>query len=395
MRILHVTAWLAPRYGGPAAFLPKASAALCALNHNVEIVATDADGPGVVDAPTGRRVDWAGAAVTFHTRSWPRRFLVSWPLLRDVWQRSSHFDVVHIHYLYRFHTIAAVLAARHAGVPYVIQAHGSLDPWHRRRRRHAKNLYHALIEDSNLRGAAAIICTTEQEARSIRSLGYMGSTWVIPIGIDAEDLRRPASADAFLAHAGVEPGTRVVTFLGRISEKKGLPLLVEAFRDTASQFPTARLLVAGPDDEDIGRALGGRIQALDLSSRISFLGSVGGDEKRALLQRSDVFVLPSADESFGIAVAEAMAVGCPVVVSPNVAIQDVVASAGAGIVAERNSASIARAVNAILGDRQKADGMAAAGKQVVDERYSWPRVAAELERMYTSVRAMSARRRAR
>ncbi len=394
MRILHVTAWLAPRYGGPADFVPKASVAVSALGHDVEIAATDADGPGVVNAPTGRKVEWAGAAVTFHARSWPRRFLVSWPLLRDLWQRTSQFDVVHVHYLYRFHTIAAVLAARHAGVPYIIQAHGSLDPWHRRRRRRAKSIYHALIENSNLRGAAAIICTTEQEARSIRSLGYTGS-WVIPIGIDTEDLRRPASADAFLAHAGVEPGTRVVTFLGRISEKKGLPLLVEAFRDTASQFPTARLLVAGPDDEGIGRALSGRIQALDLSNRIAFLGTVEGDEKRALLQRSDVFVLPSADESFGIAVAEAMAVGCPVVVSPNVAIQDVVASAGAGIVAERDSASIARAVNSILGDRQKADDMAAAGKRVVDDTYSWPRVAAELERMYTSVQAMSARRRAR
>ncbi|MGA3056502.1 MAG: glycosyltransferase [Candidatus Limnocylindrales bacterium] len=392
MRILHVTAWLAPRYGGPAAFLPKACAAVCALGHDVEIVATDADGPGVVDAPTGRRVDWAGAAVTFHPRSWPRRFLVSWPLLRDLWQRSSRFDVVHIHYLYRFHTIAAVLAARHAGVPYVIQAHGSLDPWHRRRRRRTKSLYHALIEDSHLRGAAAIICTTDQEARAIRGLGYAGSTWVIPIGIDAEDLRRPASADAFLAHAGVEPRTRVVTFLGRISEKKGLPLLVEAFRDTASQFPSARLLVAGPDDESIGRRLGGRIEELGLSGRVSFLGSVEGDEKRALLQRSDVFVLPSADESFGIAVAEAMAVGCPVVVSPYVALQDVVASTGAGIVAERTSASIATAVNAILQDRPKADGMAAAGKRVVGDKYSWPRVAAELERMYASVRATSARR---
>jgi glycosyltransferase involved in cell wall biosynthesis len=385
MRILHVTAWLAPRYGGPAVFLPKACAAVGALGHDVEIVATDADGPDVVDAPTGRRVEWGGAAVTFHSLSWPRRFLVSWPLVRDVWQRSSQFDVVHIHCLYRFHTIAAVLAARHAGIPYVIQAHGSLDPWHRQRRRRAKDLYHALIEDSNLRGAAAIICTTEHEARSIRSLGYTGPTWVIPIGIDAEDLRRAAYADAFLARAGVEPGTRVVTFLGRISEKKGLPLLVEAFRETAWQFPSARLLVAGPDDEGIGRGLGGRIEELGLSGRISFLGSVGGDEKRALLQRSDVFVLPSADESFGIAVAEAMAVGCPVVVSPNVALQDVVSSVGAGIVAERNSASLARAVNAILGDREMADRMAAAGKRVVDDRYSWPQVAAELAGMYTSV----------
>jgi glycosyltransferase involved in cell wall biosynthesis/SAM-dependent methyltransferase len=387
MRILHVVPWLAPRYGGPALSTPKIAAALSSLGHDVEIVATDADGPGVVDAPTGRRVEWGGAAVTFHPRSWPRRFLVSWPLLRDLWQRSSQFDVVHIHCLYRFHTIAAVLAARHARVPYVIQPNGSLDPWHRRRRRRAKNLYHALIEDSNLRGSAAVICNTEHEARSFRVLGYMGPTWVIPAGLDAEDFRRPASADTFLAQAGVEPVTRVVTFLGRIAEKKGLPILVEAFRDTASQFPSARLLVAGPDDDGIGRGLGGRIEELGLSKRIAFLGSVGGDEKRALLQRSDVFVLPSADESFGLAVVEAMAVGCPVVISPDVAIQDVVSSEGAGIVAERNVASIARAVNTILGDPELARRMAVAGKRIVDDRYSWHHVGPEMERMYASVQA--------
>ena len=330
--------------------------------------------------------------MTFHPRSWPRRFLVSWPLLRDLWQRSSQVDVVHIHCLYRFHTIAAVLAARHAGVPYVIQPNGSLDPWHRRRRRRAKNVYHALIEDSNLRGAAAIICNSEHEARSVRGLGYTCPTWVIPAGLDAEDFRRPTSGEAFLAQAGVEPGTRLVTFLGRISEKKGLPLLVEAFRDTASQFPSARLLVAGPDDEGIGRRLGDRIAELGLSGRISFLGWVGGDEKRALLQRSDVFVLPSADESFGMAVVEAMAVGCPVVISPDVALQDVVSSAGAGIVAERNGASIARAVNAILGDPELARRMTAAGKRVVDDTYSWNQVGPEMERMYASVRARAARR---
>jgi glycosyltransferase involved in cell wall biosynthesis/SAM-dependent methyltransferase/uncharacterized protein YbaR (Trm112 family) len=392
MRILHVMPWLAPRYGGPAVSTPKIVAALSSLGHDVEIVATDADGRGVVDAPTGRRVDWAGAAVTFHPRSWPRRYLVSWPLLRDLWQRSSQFDVVHIHCLYRFHTIAAVLAARHARVPYVIQPNGSLDPWHRRRRRRAKSVYHALIEDSNLRGSAAVICNTEHEARSVRVLGYMGPTWVIPAGLDAGDLRRPASADTFLTQAGVEPGTRVVTFLGRISEKKGLPILVEAFRDTASQFPSARLLVAGPDDEGIGRGLGGRIEEWGLSRRVAFLGSVGGDEKRALLQRSDVFVLPSADESFGMAVVEAMAVGCPVVISPDVAIQDVVSSEGAGIVAERDGASIARAVNTILGDPELARRMAAAGRRIVDDRYSWHHVGPEMERMYTSVQAAAARR---
>ena len=110
-----------------------------------------------------------------------------------------------------------------------------------------------------------------------------------------------------------------------------------------------------------------------------------GPEKRALLQRSDVFVLASADESFGIAVAEAMAVGCPVVVSPDVAIEDVVRASGAGLVVERDPSAIADAIATILSEPARAAAMGEAGRRAVDERFSWPIVAAQMEAMYEAV----------
>jgi glycosyltransferase involved in cell wall biosynthesis/SAM-dependent methyltransferase len=390
VRVLHVIPWLSPRYGGPAILVPQASVALAERGHRVEIATTNANRPGVLEVETGREIEWGGAAATFHPLSRPRSYATSWSMLVDLHRRVSTFDIVHIHYLYRFHGLAAASAARSQGVPYIIQAHGSLDPWHRRQKRWAKDLYHAVIEDSIIRGAAAMLCTSAREERSIRRLGYIIPGWVIPIGIDANELRASGASD-FCETRGIDGDAQVVTFLGRISEKKGVPLLVEAFKKTAVAFSRAHLVVAGPDDEGIGRDLVPMIAKAGLADRVSFVGVVDGPAKRTLLQRSEVFVLASADESFGIAVAEAMAVGCPVVVSPEVAIEDVVRASRAGLVAARDSSAIADAVAAILGDPARAAAMGEAGRRAVDERFSWPMVAEQTEAMYEAV--VDARRR--
>ena len=89
------------------------------------------------------------------------------------------------------------------GVPYIIQAHGSLDPWHRNQKRQAKDVYHALIEDSIIRGASGMLCTSRREELSIRDLGYTVPTWVIPIGVNADELREQG-IDDFADATGIE-----------------------------------------------------------------------------------------------------------------------------------------------------------------------------------------------
>lgn len=384
MRILHVIPWLSERYGGPAVLVPQAARALDQRGHHSEIATTVADGRGVVSVPTGEPVAWHGATATFHPLSPPRWYKASLPLLVDLWRRTATFDVVHIHYLYRFHGVAASATARLRGVPYVVQAHGSLDPWHRREKRRAKDIYHALIEDPIIRNAAAILCTSERERQHVRDLGYSVPAWVIPVGIELAELRTdgtPGLRERF----GIPLHSPIVTFLGRISAKKGVPLLVEAFERIVDRFPTAHLVIAGPDDEGIGRSLMSRSGRPRIGRRISFVGHLAGPEKRALLQQSSAFVLPSADESFGLAVAEAMAVGCPVVVTPQVALEDVVLRSGAGIVAERSVEAIAAGIAQILEDPARARAMGEAAARAADARFAWPIVASEMEAMYEAV----------
>jgi glycosyltransferase involved in cell wall biosynthesis/SAM-dependent methyltransferase len=305
-------------------------------------------------------------------------------MLADLRLRMASFDIVHIHGLYRFHGLAAAVIARNGGVPYVIQAHGSLDPWHRSQKRHAKDLYHAVIEDRIIGGAGAMLCTSRHEQRSIRALGYAVPTEVIPVGIDVLALRQAAKGDSSVM-SNIPADAQVVSYLGRISAKKGVPLLVDAFRRIAGPFPRAHLVIAGPDDEGIGRRLASLVVKSELADRVSFLGVLDACEKAWLLQRSSAFVLPSADESFGVAVAEAMAVGCPVVVSPGVAIHDAISSAKAGLIADRLPSGIADAVAEILGNPARGAAMGEAGRRLVDEQFSWSTVAARTEALYESV----------
>jgi glycosyltransferase involved in cell wall biosynthesis len=385
MRILHVVGWLAHRYGGTPEAVIQSQRWVGARGHHVDIITTNADGDGVLDVKTGHSVDWHGVAATFHPIVAPKRFLTSWSLLADLRRRVDTYDVVHIHGLYRFHTIAAASAARQHGVPYVLQAHGSLNPPTRARHRRLKTLYHWLAEDSNIRAAARLLVTSPEEEGSIRALGYDVPISVVPLGVDADSLRNPVSPRPFMLLAGIADDAQIVTFIGRLSREKGVDVLVRAFLEMAKGFPRAHLVVAGPDDQGIGRRLSTTIAEANLGGRVSFVGTIGGSDKRALLQRSDVVVLPSTGESFGIAVAEAMAVGAPVIVTTGVPLHSTVTSARAGLVVPRDESHIAGAIGIILSSRDTAAAMGEGGKRAVDSRLTWSRVAADLESMYESV----------
>lgn len=386
MKILHVVGWLAPRYGGTVSVVTELVPRSARRGHEVEVITTNVDGPGVLPVSTNTPIEWAGFTATFHSVNPPRRYLTSWSMLGALRERIAEFDVVHIHSLYRFHTVAAGLIAGRREVPYVLQAHGALDPWNRRRRRRAKAVYHALIEDRIINGAAALLCTSAQEESGILELDLDVPTHVIPLGIDTAALQAAASFGTIPALASLPVGKPIVVFLGRVSAVKGLDRLLVAFRDVVREFPDARLVVAGPDDEGIIPRFASMTAAWGLSERVLFVGVLAHPAKRALLQTASVLVLPSAGESFGLAAAEAMAVGCPVVVSSRVGIQDTVVNSGAGIVTSREPADIARAVATVLGDPAGAAAMGEAGIRAVEAQFSWPQVIEKLEALYESVR---------
>jgi glycosyltransferase involved in cell wall biosynthesis len=359
--------------------------ALAERGHHVEILTTDVDGAGRLPVPTGRPLEWRGVTTTFGRVGRPRRYTASPGLWQTLRHRIREFDIVHVHNLYLFPTLVAGHYCRRLGVPYLVSTHGTLDLWHRSRHRWRKAVYTRLLEGRNLHAAAAIHYTSVAERDHAAGLGLPTTGFVVPHGVNTESLARPAEAASLFEQQPALAGRELVTFVGRLTRKKRLDLLLDGFATVARDLPNAHLVIAGPDDEGIGRALRARIAKHALERRVTLLGLVVGDLKVALLQRSRVFVLPSEDESFGVAVVEAMAAGLPVIVTEGVAIAEALARVGAGQIVTPTPAALSATIGRLLTDKELAASMGENGRALAGAAFAWGGIAVELEDMYEQV----------
>jgi glycosyltransferase involved in cell wall biosynthesis len=369
MRVLQAMASIAPRYGGPSAAVREISAGLAAAGHDVTIVTTNVDGAGTQDVPLGVPVrDPGGYDIRYFGVVPPRSWCPSPGYARWVARSVASFDVVEIHSLYLFHTLVTSRVARRRHVPYVVRPHGTLNPYHRRASAGRKAIYDRLVETSTLRHAALVHCTTEAEARHVEALGYDRTAVVA----------NPISDALFrTGDAAREP---VVAHIGRLDAKKGVDLLLRAFARGAP--PEWSLVVAGADFGRLAGPLRALASELGVADRVSLTGHLDGAERDALLARASVFVLASEDENFGVAVAEALAAGLAVVVTPGVAISADIAAAGAGVVCSRDVGSLAAAIAGLTDDPGAVASYRAAGRALARRRYSAAAVSADLVAMY-------------
>jgi glycosyltransferase involved in cell wall biosynthesis len=372
LSILHVIDWIAERYGGPARNVRDVSAALAARGHRVVVLTTDRDGSQRLPESELRRLspapDWEVVPVPTRGPELSPQFV------RRAWSLVDAADVVHLRGIYNPASAVAGAIAVARGVPFVQQLHGAATDYHWRQKRWKKGPWEALIQRPLLHRASAAIVQTDIEAKEGLKVFPDARMRLVPPPIVDDTSPEP------LARPNGQPPT--IGFLGRLSEKKGAPILLAAFARIAAELPDARLIVAGPDDEGIGSRMRREVERLGLGDRVSFPGMVVGREKASLLQQFDVFALPSADESFGIAVAEAMAAGVPVVITEHVAIAGDIEAAGAGLIAPRSDEGFAVALRRLLDDPGEARELSASGREFALRSYSRAASMAALERIY-------------
>ena len=177
----------------------------------------------------------------------------------------------------------------------------------------------------------------------------------------------------------------IILFLGRINFKKGLDLLVHAFHQVASCIDNAVLVIAGPDNDGYAGVVRKWVASLGISSKVYWLGMLYDREVLEAYVDSDVFVLPSYTENFGIAVVEAMACGLPVVISDHVNIWKAVSDSHSGLTVRLDIQEIAQAICAIIKDKDLARRMGLAGRELVQSRYDYKCVVNEIIRMYGTI----------
>ena len=382
MNILHVIGSVAPRYGGPSIAVAGMAKALIDRGHSVEIFTTDMDGPSRLQVPTKKQTDWRGVPTTFFPVSRPRSYVTSLSLGAALIRRICDYDILHIHSLYLFHSMVAGHYCRQFDIPYLVRPHGTLNPYHRGHHRLRKSVYDMLVERRNLNAAAGLHYTSTAERDFADNLRLKAPPYVVPLGVDPATLKAPTPPQALLSMEPRLAGRMLVTFIGRLTAKKRLDLLVEAFASLRNTTSRAHLVIAGPDDEGIGQQLQTQIRKLGLADRVSLLGLVTGQTKTALLQLSHVFVLPSYDENFAVAVVEAMAAGLPVVVAEGVALHREIDQARAGLVVPATPTGIGAALHRLLGDPAMNSSMGRNGQALATSTFAWDRIAIDLEHMY-------------
>jgi glycosyltransferase involved in cell wall biosynthesis len=382
MKVLHVIPSLAARTGGPA--VAAVELARVASEHGIEstVFATDAAFPAGTSKGTSVQAgELPEGAEEIPTRLFPMHRpyrLARSPELRKALRREIRdYDAVHIHSLYLYPQRVAAQAARTRHVPYVVSAHGALDPWLRKRGRVRKALAGLAWQRRMLNNAAALHFTSEVESKLAGRVAPGVPRVVVPLGIawaDFQQLPPPASF-------GDGP---VVLALGRLAAKKGLDVLIRSFAIAHRRFPDAMLVLAGPDDEGLRPRLEALARSEGVEDSVFFPGMLTGRDKLAALAAADVWALASHTENFGIAVVEALAAGVPTLISPEVNLAGDIERAGAGVVSATRPETFAGALGYLLEDEERRAQYAERGREFA-RGYDWDVLAPRVVELYEGV----------
>ena len=327
MHILHVIRSLHPEYGGPAQLVRCIVAAGPRLGWEGEVACLDDASQDFLSEITFPvHALGQGHGTYGYSSAWV-------PWLRT---NIDRFDGVVIHGIWQYQSYGTWRAI-HGRKPYVLFPHGMLDPWFKRRYplKHIKKwIYWNLAERRVLRDASSILFTCETEQR-LAPESFNTPPWnaaVVPYGAETPPGDPQQQVEAFYEACPAARGRRFLLYLGRIHPKKGCDLLIDAFLSIAASAPDVDLVMAGPD-AGMRDGLEARVKAAHLTNRVHWPGLITGDAKWGAFHASETFVLPSHQENFGIAVAEALGCSRPVLISDQVNIWPEIHADGAGLVA--------------------------------------------------------------
>ena len=329
MNVLHVIASMDPRHGGVSEAVRQLAEMSITLGCHVEVATLDIPGQAFL----------ADFPFSVHALGPGRTHFQYCPKLRDwLLANISHYDVVVIHALWQYHSIAVREAALKQKVPYVVYTHGMLDPYFKRAHplKHAKKwLFWPWGDYRVLRDAKAVLFTTEEECRLARQSFWLYSARevIAHLGTSGPTVNTEDQRSAFLSLYPVLKNRRLALFLGRIHPKKGCDLAIEAFARVLAADPDWHLVMAGPDQIGWQKDLEQKAANLGIAQRVTWTGMLQGAQKWGALRAAEFFFLPSHQENFGVVVAEALACGTPVLISDKVNIWREIEAEGAGLVA--------------------------------------------------------------
>jgi len=367
MKILHIISSVNPRGGGPMEGVRQRGFRLIEMGHKVEVV--------TLDDPTNDFVANYGLKV-FALGPTKGNYQYNPKLVPWLYKHAIGYDAIIVNGLWQYHSFAAWRALSKMKIPYFVFCHGMLDPWfkHTYPLKHLKKwLYWPWAEYRLLRDARAVFFTCEEERILARQSFwlYKAREQVLTYGTKTPPSNGLVLADTFYTQYPALRAKRVFLFLSRIQEKKGCDLTIEAFAEAASYDASLHLVIAGPSQHKYQEKLQALAERLGIADRITWTGMLQGDMKWGAFYASEAYVLSSHQENFGIAVAEALGCGVPVLISDKVNIWREIEADGAGIVNPDNLAGTKESLRSWLAlDEISRQQMGVNAKRCFEERFT-------------------------
>lgn len=285
-------------------------------------------------------------------------------------------DIVHVHGCWNFQCAWVPKWSQSKGYKVILTPHGMLEPWIMKRNYWIKKLPALMLyQKKAICKADYIHATAESEKENLLQLGYNGKIKVIPNAVNVDNIKMKDSWQR----------TKTILFLSRIHEKKGLNFLIEAASILKKELNGYQIVIAGEGDTSYIETLKQMTLQADVQDIITFAGGVYGEEKWNLFRKADVFVLPTFSENFGIAIAEALASGTPVITTKGTPWTDL-EKYGCGWHTDIGSLPTVNALKEFLQlDEMTLELMGRNGRRLIEEKYSTQSMADEMMELYKHV----------
>ncbi len=359
MEIIHVVPHINEEASGPSYSVPRLCQSLAVRGHRVEL------------SCLGISKDIPGVAVDVH-KQWSAlpAFAVSFGHAFSLWRKSSRVTIVHNHSLWSMVNVAAGVVVPGRGARLVTSPRGTLSDWALSRSKGRKRVLWP-VQRRVLDRADLLHATSEEEYSDIRRLGITVPVAIIPNGVDLPVLA--------VRKQVTEP--RTLLFLSRIHPKKGLDRLLRAWERLQGVHRGWRLIVVGKGAVAYENEMRDLAHTLKLD-RVEFCGAVYGEDKARVYTDADLFVLPTHSENFGLVVAEALAHGCPAVVSlgaPWARLEE----EGCGWWVGNDVDTLSGVLDSAMQmDRNELRDMGDRGRAWMERDYGWSSIGGQMEAVY-------------
>jgi len=360
MKVIHFIPSLDRTAGGTSSYmqlLAKELGKLCELY--------------IATAPSEHPLEIENAQVKFIPCNWKER-----TSMKNAWNnllQEINPDIVHVNCCWMPQCTWAQLWAQQAGYKAILSPHGMLKSWIMKRRYWTRKLPALLLyQKKAIVKADFLHVTSISEKDDLLKLKYNNTIEIIPNGIDVTNIKIKDNWNK----------KKQILFVARIHFQKGIDFLLESVAQLKKELTEYTVNIAGEGDEQYINQLKTKVRKLGIESIINFCGGVYGEKKWELFREADVFVLPTYSENFGIAIAEALASGTPVITTNGTPWEEL-NKFHCGWYTKVGTEATAQALRQFLQtSEEELESMGKRGRKLIEDKYSTTTIANQMFLLY-------------